>query len=365
MAPVIQTGYLVLADLSGYTPFMASTELDHAQGILTNILELLRKQLTPTLKLAEVEGDAVFLYAPGYALARGETLLELLESTYVTFRDKQRSMQRNATCPCLACQAMPALGLKFVAHCGEYVLQGVTGTPKPFGTSVNLAHRLLKNGVEQATGWRGYALFTETALTQMGVSPEGLYTDSAHYDHLGKVEIGAINLDARYSELTEQRRVHLQPGDAHVTVRRRLRAPPPDVWQWLNDVDRRSLWMKGSAYHVEDRPRGRTGVGAHNHCSNGDILEEVVDWRPFDYFTVRMSRGFVRVLITWQLHRVEAQTDLQVTLALEGSAPRFARAAACRFLSNRVFQVERSLLTLGELVASDWQEAAVGDQVAV
>ena len=43
----IQHGYLVLADISGYTSFLAKSELDHAQDILRSILTLLIGELTP------------------------------------------------------------------------------------------------------------------------------------------------------------------------------------------------------------------------------------------------------------------------------------------------------------------------------
>lgn len=96
MASSIQRGYFVLADISGYTSFMVSNELDHVQGILNNILTLIIRQLTPPLTLIEVEGDAVFAFVPQTRMRRGETLLELIETTYVAFRDRQKTMQRNA-----------------------------------------------------------------------------------------------------------------------------------------------------------------------------------------------------------------------------------------------------------------------------
>ncbi len=36
-----QHGYLVLADISGYTSFLAKTELEHAHEILTELLNLI------------------------------------------------------------------------------------------------------------------------------------------------------------------------------------------------------------------------------------------------------------------------------------------------------------------------------------
>ncbi|MEK7327512.1 MAG: DUF2652 domain-containing protein, partial [Chloroflexota bacterium] len=83
----IQHGYLVLADISGYTAFLAGTELDHAHEVMSELLELIIERFTTVLTLSKLEGDAVFAYAAESKLPRGETLIELLESTYVTFKD--------------------------------------------------------------------------------------------------------------------------------------------------------------------------------------------------------------------------------------------------------------------------------------
>ena len=42
---------------------------------------------------------------------------------------------------------------------------------------------------------------------------------------------------------------------------------------------------------VESTPTGRRGAGTTNHCMHGKdaIVEEILDWRPFDYLTSRSS----------------------------------------------------------------------------
>ena len=42
-----QHGYLVLADISGYTSYLAGVELDHAQGVLTDLLETIAPASNP------------------------------------------------------------------------------------------------------------------------------------------------------------------------------------------------------------------------------------------------------------------------------------------------------------------------------
>ena len=351
--PAIQTGYLVLVDLSGYTPFMASSELDHAQSILANLLGLLKSTLTPTLTLAEVEGDALFLYAPGYRLTRGETLLELIESTYVAFRNKMRTMRRAITCPCQACQAMRTLDLKFVTHCGEYVLQDFTGGVKPVGSSVNLAHRLLKNCVTERTGWNAYALFTKAALDRMNVCPEGMVTDCMEYEHLGECPIGAIDLGRSYEELTAARTAFVSPDDAHFNVERVFTTPAARLWDALNDPDKRMQWEIGSDWGNPQRPRGRTGAGTHNHCANSDFIEEIIDWRPFDYYTVRLHRSIFRFMITGELQPQGDATALRWSIAMEGAAPRALRSFVCRFFAQRLVRAPERMRRLDQFLMSD------------
>ena len=123
MSASTQHGYLLLADISGYTSFVAGTELDHSHEILTDLLETICLQIEKLLTIHKLEGDAVFAYAPETIIMRGETILELVESTYAAFRDRQTDIKRATTCTCKACQNIPSLDLKFIVHHGDYILQ--------------------------------------------------------------------------------------------------------------------------------------------------------------------------------------------------------------------------------------------------
>lgn len=350
MAPAIQHGYLVLADLSGYTPFMAESELDHAQGILRNVFSVLLGQMTPTLSLAEIEGDAVFAFVPSERLTRGELLLEVIEATYVAFRQGQRTMSHNATCPCNACRLIGELGLKFVVHYGPFVLSQVAGREKPVGSSVNLVHRLLKNDVRETTGWRGYALFTEESLAEMGVGPAGMHASEETYEHLGTVRLRSLDLDARYRAYTSERRVYLAEEEADFTLVRRFAAPPASVWDWLNDPDKRNRWMEGSAWAALDRPYGRTGPVATNHCTNSRFIEHILDWQPFHYYTVRYARGRMSFLITGELTPDGAGTRVRWSIRLEGRLPRPVLGVCCRFIADRMMRIGEGFDAMEQLM---------------
>ncbi len=162
-----QTGYLMLADISGYTSFVAQTEIEHADVALSFLLEAIVDKLSSTLTISKLEGDAVFAYIEEGKLQSGKTLLELIDNTYLAFRDQAEALYRKSTCPCRACLAIPTLDLKFMVHHGDFIIQHVAGIKDLLGTDVNLVHRLLKNHVAESMGWKGYALFTDQGLERM------------------------------------------------------------------------------------------------------------------------------------------------------------------------------------------------------
>ncbi len=53
---------LAIADISGYTEYLAGVELEHAQDILADLVTTVVTALRPTFRLAKLEGDAAFVY---------------------------------------------------------------------------------------------------------------------------------------------------------------------------------------------------------------------------------------------------------------------------------------------------------------
>ena len=201
MSTITQHGYLVIADISGYTSFVAKTELEHSHEILTELLELLVEKFKPLMTISKLEGDAVFAYAGETTFTRGDTLLEFMESVYVAFRDRQISMRRKTTCTCNACKNIPSLDLKFIAHHGDFIIQQVAGIKDLLGTDVNLIHRLAKNHVTESTGWQGYALFTHQGLEHAQADKSAFVQQTESYEHLGLVETYVMDMHVRYNAM--------------------------------------------------------------------------------------------------------------------------------------------------------------------
>ncbi len=196
-----QTGYLVLADISGYTFFLANTELEHADIALGYLLESIVAKLSLGLTISKLEGDAVFAYAEQSQLPEGAALLQLIDDSYMAFRKEAEKLHRYATCSCRACQAIPTLDLKFIVHRGDFIIQQVAGIKDLLGTDVNLVHRLLKNHVAESTGWKGYALFTDPVLEHLHADSNSFVRQLESYEHLGEVETHVTDMHARYAAL--------------------------------------------------------------------------------------------------------------------------------------------------------------------
>ncbi|MBT3269125.1 DUF2652 domain-containing protein [Candidatus Poribacteria bacterium] len=157
---------LAIADISGYTEFMLSHEksLAHSQMIVSEVLGVLVEEIRPPLELVELEGDAVFMYAPkddtadtwpATRKAIGEQLLRIAE----VFASKVRELQAYSICLCGACANIEGLRLKTVIHSGEVVFPQIGRFHRLSGVDVITAHRLLKNSVDEDE----YILMTEAA----------------------------------------------------------------------------------------------------------------------------------------------------------------------------------------------------------
>jgi uncharacterized protein DUF2652 len=186
MEPTTERGFLVLADISGFTAFVTTTELEHGPPIIAELLEAVIERLAPPLEIQEVEGDAVFAFALDRNLVPAASLLDVVDDAFAAFKARRRGLAADDSCTCNACRSVGNLDLKVIAHHGAFLRQAVAGRPQLSGTDVILAHRLLKNRLARSAG---YLLLTAAALGCMDIDPTavGLVAQSERYEHLGEV----------------------------------------------------------------------------------------------------------------------------------------------------------------------------------
>jgi uncharacterized protein YndB with AHSA1/START domain len=283
---------LALADISGYTSYLAGSELDHAQDVLEDLTEAVVRALTPPMKLSKIEGDAVFVYMPGSRID-ASMLLDTFDAAYFAFRRRQEAIDRATQCDCNACVLIPRLDLKFVAHHGQFGRQHIGGGEELSGSDVILVHRLLKNRAVEVIGHAGYALYTDAVVAAMGVDPAALHMrrHAEEVEDMGTVEGWIQDLHERWAEERERRRVRVSREEAADVTTYELPAPRALAWSYMTEPGRRAAWDPGIKRVDEATTGGRRGMGTRNHCVHGKdvVLEEILDWRPYDYYTTEVK----------------------------------------------------------------------------
>jgi hypothetical protein len=214
MLPKPESACLLIADISGYTGYLAGVELDHAQDILADLMDTIVDALRPPFRLSKLEGDAAFVYLASSDLD-GSLLQDIVEATYFTFRRRLRDIKQASVCECDACRQIPSLDLKFVAHFGQIAKQAMSGQEELIGRDVILIHRLLKNNVEAVLGERPYVLYTDALTQRAGIDPQaqGLIAHRESIDIIGEVRCWLRDLDAAWKAEQERSRMEVSPSD--------------------------------------------------------------------------------------------------------------------------------------------------------
>lgn len=155
----MQDSTLLIPDISGFTKFVRSTEVEHSKHIIEELIDLIITVGTRKFDLVEIEGDAVFFFKnKKYSK---EEVEEVANSIYVAFHEHLGNYEHNRICQCGACTTALNLKIKFIVHSGEVTLANFKkGKPKPFGDPVIAVHRLLKNDVPS----NEYVLFSDSFL---------------------------------------------------------------------------------------------------------------------------------------------------------------------------------------------------------
>jgi Protein of unknown function (DUF2652)/Polyketide cyclase / dehydrase and lipid transport len=347
-----ESACLLIADISGYTGYLAGVELDHAQDILADLTGTIVSALRPGFRLAKLEGDAAFTYAIGETID-GSLLLDTIERCYFGFRRRRRDVRQATSCECNACVRIPDLDLKFVVHHGTILRQHVAGREELLGSDVIVAHRLLKNDVVASTGIEAYALFSQSCVDAMDldVPALGMRPTSETYEHIGTVQAWVHDLGSRWMDEEERTRVRVDEAQAFYQTDVPTLAPPQIAWEFMTAPGRRVAWQTGVTGVEVTATGNRRGVGATTHCLHGKeaSIEELLDWRPYDYFTFRnmipTPMGPIHMLDTTEFEPTATGTLIHMRMAAPTDAGERAIAEGMTSFLDEVLRTSVASLT--------------------
>lgn len=328
-----ERGFLLLADITGYTGFLAKTSAEAGGAVAETLLQTLLDAVFPPFRVANIEGDAVFVYAPDDGSATGQTVLDAIDALYCAFTDRVCALKYGAACPNDPRLLAGALDLKLIAHYGEYTVQRLGDRQELAGTDVVLLHRLAKAARPREEGLTGYALLTQAAVSQMELGTFFQQMESAveEIEHLGAVESYVYPL----ASVWEHRRgvkCFIERDTAllieEITID--LPVPPCRAWELCTEPVHRAQWIQGiQNISLGGLDHGRVGEGTVQYCDHGNgmvVPLTVVDWRPFDYISFEIATPLgVAIRQTIELRPVGGGTRVAIRIARPSARGLFDR----------------------------------------
>lgn len=255
---------ILIPDISGFTAFMTNTELGHASRAINMLIEAILEAVGEEYEVSEILGDAVLLIKKGPAPSKKEILSTCLR-IFNSFHFRRKWIEQHTVCPCGACQAMVKLSLKFVAHHGQLAEMKVGRFVTQSGTEMIVAHRLLKNSINN----NEYLLLTEKLLEQVIDSSESIEMEwtkaSDEYDSIGKV-------DYRFALLSDSRNRVPDPPLATINYPTDntpyheipIAANFRDAYMEIMNIPGRAQWMPGLRGVEQDAPN--VVIGSIHSC---------------------------------------------------------------------------------------------------
>lgn len=262
MAETLAT--ILIPDISGFTEFITNTDVEHGAHAINILIDAIVREVGDEYEVSEIEGDAVLLIKKGPAPSQ-EELENICLRIFNAFHFQRKFMQQHNICPCGACQAIINLTLKFVAHHGPVAEITVGRFVKQSGPAMIVAHRLLKNGIDN----HEYLLVTEKLLQQVTNSSDPVEMEwtrsSEAYPSIGTVDYHFALLNQARKKVPEP--PEPQPyvyNDTNMSQELSIQADFHDVYMTIWNVAGRVNWISGLLRVEQDMPNAF--IGSVHQC---------------------------------------------------------------------------------------------------
>ncbi len=320
-----------MADISGYTAFVADTEQEHSREILAELMEGISRSFGGKLTVDQVEGDALCCTTERTDVEVADWLRE----TFRLFHRRLRNIRTATTCPCRACATVQELGLKFVVHRGSFSRYEVAGRAQLHGNDVNVVHRLLKNTVPG----REYLLATAATLAGWPESVRKEFVAAPQRYDVGEVDASYLDLRPVRDAVWGEPPPTVDPERAKLRSTARFQASPERVWELMTDPKLRQIWMGLPRVDFFAGARGSL-VGAEYHCIHGEKGKAVFKILACDVPSeLTMQIDFPMVGSIWRTDRVaqEGPATTRVDTAIAWQS-RGLRAPLVDFMVARLLR---------------------------
>jgi uncharacterized protein YndB with AHSA1/START domain len=177
------------------------------------------------------------------------------------------------------------------------------------------------------------------------------------FEGVGEVRAWIRDLEAARTAELERASVIVPAKGAAAVFEAVFEAAPAVAWDYMTSPARRPQWQHGVIAVVQEAGTpGRRGIGTVNHCIHGKdaIIEEVLDWQPYDHVTYRSLLPIPNVPKLVSTYVFENLGDGRTRVAVRFGMPRSAkdRAIATSLLPMLDEMITDGLANLGPLLAA-------------
>ena len=222
---------------------------------------------------------------------------------------------------------------------------------------VNVAFRVLKNHIREETGISAYAAYTQAAVDALGIHEfvDEMQVHLEEFPDVGEIKLYVEDLDPIWQRESKRRRVFVDPEDAFFVAEMEIPAQPPLVWDFFTSPQYRTILNGYESTEIEGLKSGRVGVGSSFVCAHGEekVVDLIVDWRPFEYYTyqTQMGNGLLGTL-TVRLIPTESGTRI-IGIVGQFQGPVIARTLARLARGKIVKEVEQGAEDFRDLVLQE------------
>ncbi len=304
-----QNSLIFLPDISGFTNFVNSTESEHSQHIIAELLELLIDNEELDLTLAEIEGDAIFYYKYEQVPSQ-EELFNQVKKMFVNFHSHLKLYEERRICQCGACCSASNLNLKFFAHAGNLEFIKIKKDTKPYGKEVIVAHRLMKNDVPIDD----YLLISQGVFDAWEMENITIPTELTGIKGHSEYDLGKV--DYQYFELSPLRKYAALPDPIEAIVdtvpifkiSETVKQPAQDLYEFVSNLKHRTKFNKGvDKFEFEEDRVNR--VGTKHIC--------IVNNKSIEFETVTKNYGENKLVYGELTHDLPIIKDMTTYFVIE------------------------------------------------
>lgn len=285
----IQPALILIPDISGFTKYLYNSENMHCRYIIADLLEVILDSNELGLMVSELEGDAVLFYKYGKPPSL-EEIISQCNKIFKNFHCYIKQFSFDTLCDCNCCKTAINLSLKFIVHYGKVSPVNIKKHEKLFGRDIIIAHRFLKNNIENEE----YILLSEAYLSTQDqiefskiVGWEKVAKGNIDYEHLGSLNYFYLDIsDLKNKIKINEPSLPKDIGKSKIKFKIYIDTPPDFVLGIITNFKFKPNWIT-ILQNIQFNERTIPRIGGIHKCLMSDVFLKPI---LIDYQSIYLNK---------------------------------------------------------------------------